>query len=230
MLVIFARICVRFCPYLCPLLSVSVSTFVPVKIFFLFSFFFLLCFSIELLSRFFFVWQLDASCSPLPLNSLQTWDVVLPTKEQVSKLAETCIQTISCRLHPEYMGTRRVQITVCNVPVNLPGEVIVSYLSAFGRTEEMTQMRATAGTAQGDHGFQLCLDRGGFQAISDTFYFKHRLVVVVVVEGRRPRYWSCKQVGHLAKVHLERWKNLPQNHQYHQSHPRQHKSHQRHHL
>ena len=80
-------------------------------------------------------------------RSFVTWDVLLPTKEQVSNLPEICIQTQSYRLQPEYMGTRRVRITVCNVPANLPGEVMVSYLSALNRIEEMTQMRATAGTA-----------------------------------------------------------------------------------
>ena len=76
--------------------------------------------------------------------SFTTWDVLLPTKEQALKLAETCINTKSFRLQLEYMGPRRIRVTVCNIPANLPGEVVASYLSAFGRVEKVTQQRASA--------------------------------------------------------------------------------------
>ena len=65
---------------------------------------------------------------------------------------------------------------------------MASYISAFGRVEEMTQLRATARTADGDHVFRLCLNREGFQDILDTLYFRDRQMMVMV-EGRRPR---CK--------------------------------------
>ena len=90
-------------------------------------------------------------------------------------LAETCINTKLFRLQPEYMGTRRIRVTVCNVPANLPGEVVASYPSAFSRVEEMTQLRA-----------------------------------MVVVERRRPRCWSCKQVSHMAKVCPQKTADLAQ--------------------
>ena len=41
--------------------------------------------------------------------------------------------------------------------------------------------------------------REGFQAILDTLYFWD-WQMMVVVEGRWPCCWSCKQVGHLGKV------------------------------
>ena len=132
-------------------------------------------------------------------RSFATWDVLLPTKEQAAKLVESCINTKFFSLQPEYMGTRRIRVTVRNVPANLPGKVVASYLSAFGWVEEMMQPCATAETAHGDYTFRLCLDREGFQAISDTLYFRDRQMMVVV-EGRRPRCRNCKQVGHLTKV------------------------------
>ena len=64
-------------------------------------------------------------------QSFATWVVLLPTKEQAAKLAESCITTEFFRLQPEYMGTRRIRVTVCNVPDYLP-RVVISYLSAFG--------------------------------------------------------------------------------------------------
>ena len=102
---------------------------------------------------------------------------MLSTNVQAAKPAESCINTKFFRLQLEYRGTRRIQVIVCNVPANLPGEVVASYLSAFGRVEEMTQLRATTGTAHRDHVFRLCLDREGFQAIPDTLYFRQMMVV-----------------------------------------------------
>ena len=77
-------------------------------------------------------------------RSFATWDVLLQTKEQAAKLAESCINTKFFQLHPEYIGIHRIQVTVCNVLANLPGEVVASYLSTFGRVQEMTQLLATA--------------------------------------------------------------------------------------
>ena len=142
-------------------------------------------------------------------NLLCNLDVLLPTTEQAAKLAESCVNTKFFRFQPEYMGTRRIRVTVCNVTANLSGDVLASYLNAFGRMEEMTQLHATARTVHGDYTFQLYLDREGFQAISDTLYFRDRQMMVVV-EGRRSRCRSYKQVGHLAKVNLQRTADLVQ--------------------
>ena len=57
-------------------------------------------------------------------RSFEIWDVLLPTKEQAAKLAESCVNTKFFRLQSEYMGTRRIRVTVCNVPANPPGEVV----------------------------------------------------------------------------------------------------------
>ena len=61
------------------------------------------------------------------------------------------------RLQPEYMGTRRVRVTVCNVPTFFTGEILALFLSAFGRVEDVLQLWSAAGTANGDYVFQICL-------------------------------------------------------------------------
>ena len=81
-------------------------------------------------------------------RSFATWDVLLPTKELGARLAESRVTTKFFRFQPEYMGTRRIRVVVCNIPANLPGEVVTSYLNAFCRVEEMAQLRSTAGAAQ----------------------------------------------------------------------------------
>ena len=60
-------------------------------------------------------------------------DILLPTVEQAVRTAATNITTKHFRLQPEYMGTRRVRVTICNVLAFLTGEVLESFLSAYGR-------------------------------------------------------------------------------------------------
>ena len=120
------------------------------------------------------------------------------TKEQAAKIAANNISTKFFRLQPEYMGTRRIRVTVCNVPAIITGEVLASFLSSYGRVEEVNLLRSPAGTAYGEYMFRLCLRREGFQAIPEIITCRDRQMMVVV-EGRRPRCWGCKQLGHIAK-------------------------------
>ena len=122
----------------------------------------------------------------------------MPTKEQAAKIAANNISTKFFRLQPEYMGTRRIRVTVCNVPAIITGEVLASFLSSYGRVEEVNLLRSSARTAYGEYMFRLCLTRDGFQAIPEIITCRDRQMMVVV-EGRRPRCWGCKQLGYIAK-------------------------------
>ena len=46
------------------------------------------------------------------LTKYATWVVLLPTKEQAAKLAESSITSKFFRLQLEYMGTRRIRVTL----------------------------------------------------------------------------------------------------------------------
>ena len=92
-------------------------------------------------------------------KSFATWDVLLPTEKQAAKTAESDITTKHFRLQPEYKGTRRLRVTVCNVPAIITGEVLAAYLSAYGNIEEFNLLRSPAGTAYRDYAFRLCLKR-----------------------------------------------------------------------
>ena len=137
-------------------------------------------------------------CQYFCRKSFATWDVLLPTEKQAAKTAESDIITKHFRLQPEYKGTRRLRVTVCNVPAIITGEVLAAYLSAFGHVEEVNLLRSPVGTAYGDYAFRLCLSRDGFKAIPETLICGDRQMMVMV-EGRRPRCWGCKQIGHITK-------------------------------
>ena len=130
--------------------------------------------------------------------SFATWDVLLPSSEQAAKVASSNIMTKFFRLQPEYLGTRRIRVTICNVPAFLTGEVLAAFLSSYRSVEEITLLSSAAGTAYGDCVFRMCLTREGFQAIPETIVSRERQMMVVV-EGRRQRCWSCKQLGHVSK-------------------------------
>ena len=95
---------------------------------------------------------------------------------------------------------------VCNVPAIITGEVLAAYLSAFGQVDEYNLLRSPAGTAYGDYAFRLFLTKDGFKAIPETLVCGDRQMLVMV-EGRRPRCWVCKQIGHITKFCPQRPEN-----------------------
>ena len=160
-------------------------------------------------------------CQYFCCKSFATWDVLLPTEDQAAKAAASNITTNHFRLQPEYKGTRRLRVTVCNVPAHITGEVLAAYLSPYGRVEEFNLLRSPAGTAYGDYAFRLCLTRDGFKAIPETLISRDRQMMVMV-EGRRPRCWSCKQIGHIAKFCPEKnWKCSSHNNSFNSHHHHQ---------
>ena len=146
-------------------------------------------------------------CQYFYRKSFATWDVLLPTEDQAAKFAASNITTKHFRLQPEYKGTRRLVVTICNVPAHITGEVLAAYLSAYGQVEEFHLLRYPAGTAYGDYTFRLCLTRDGFKAIPETLISGDRQMIVMV-EGRRPRCWSCKTIDHIAKFCPEKPENV----------------------
>ena len=145
-------------------------------------------------------------CQYFCRKSFATWDVLLPTEDQAAKLAANNITTKYFRLQPEYRGTCGLHVTICNVPPHITGEVLAAYLSSYGQVEEFNLLRSPAGTAYGDYAFRLCLTRDDFKAIPETLIRGDRQMIVMV-EGRRPRCWSCKQIGHIAKFCPEKPEN-----------------------
>ena len=137
-------------------------------------------------------------CQYFCRRSFATWDVLLPSSDQAAKVASSNIITKLFRLQPEYLSTRRIRVTICNVPAFITGEVLATFLGAYGCVEEINLLRSTAGTAYGDYVFRMCLTREGFQAILETIVSRGRQMMVIV-EGRCLRCWSSKQLGHISK-------------------------------
>ena len=131
-------------------------------------------------------------------RSFATWDVQLPSEDLAAKLAGENVISKYFRLQPEYMGRRKIRITVCNVLIQLNEEVLAAYLVKHGEIEDITKSKSVNGTAHGDYIFTMCPDRGGFTAIPHIIEYEHQ-IMIVVVEGRKPQCWNCKQLGHFSK-------------------------------
>ena len=113
-------------------------------------------------------------------RSFATWDVLLPSEEGAKS-----ITTRFFKLQPEYRGKRRIRVTVCNVSMQLSGDVLAAYLSIYGGVEQVTQVTSTRGTAYGDYVFDMCLDRGGFNKIPHKIRYQDQ-TMTVIVEGSKP--------------------------------------------
>ena len=125
----------------------------------------------------------DIPCQYFCRRNFPTWDVFLPTGEQAAKIAGSNIMTKFFILQSEYMGTRRVQVTVCNVQAFLTGEILASFLSTYGCVEDVLKLRSATGTAHDGYVFQICLTREGFQLIPDTIVSR-QVQMMVMVECR----------------------------------------------
>ena len=94
---------------------------------------------------------------------------------------------------------------MCNVPIQLSGNVLAAFLRDYGDVEDYTTIKSSSGTAHGDYSFTMCLNRGVFQAITHTLDYKDQ--AMVVVEGRKLQCWHCKEIGHFSKSCLQKTTN-----------------------
>ena len=82
--------------------------------------------------------------------------------------------------------------------MQLNGDVIAAYLSSYGGVEDYMQIKSAHGTAYGDFLFTMILDRGRFNTIPHIISYRDT-TTTVIVEGRKPLCWYCKQLEHFSR-------------------------------
>ena len=92
------------------------------------------------------------------MRSYATWNVLLPSEDLASKLSGNNITTKYFRLQPEYRGKRTIRVTVCNILIQLIGDVLAAYLSKYDSVEAVTPLKSFDGTTHSDYIFTVCLD------------------------------------------------------------------------
>ena len=73
--------------------------------------------------------------------SYAAWDIQLPSKKKTQKQAEKCIVTKFFWQQLGYMGSQRIKVTICNVPIQLPSHILTSFLSKCGRVRKYYHCR-----------------------------------------------------------------------------------------
>ena len=82
--------------------------------------------------------------------------------------------------------------------MQLNEDVIAAYLSSYDGVEDYMQIKSAHGTAYGDFLFTMILDRGGFNTIPHIISYRDT-TMTVIVEGRKPLCWYCKQLEHFSR-------------------------------
>ena len=117
-------------------------------------------------------------------HSFTIWYVPPPSEVLAVKLAGNNVSTKHFWVQLEYIGKRQIRVTVCNILLQLNGDVLGAYKSAYKSVDELMQISAD-GTAHGDYVLSVCMDKEGFQAISHILTYKDQHMMVVI-EGRVP--------------------------------------------
>ena len=107
-------------------------------------------------------------------KSFATSDVLLPLEDLAKKLAGSNISSKYYRLQLKYKGHRKIRVTLCNVSIQLNGEVLAAYLSEYGDIEDIVISKSSSGTAHGDYFVTMSLNRKGFQAIPHTLDYEEQ--------------------------------------------------------
>lgn len=121
------------------------------------------------------------------------WDIVLICEEDDKKLAVSVITTKS--VQTEYMGTRKISVTLHEVPMVLTEERL-GVFSKYGEVEDVSASARKMGIVTGDYLLQITMSRKYFMDIPDILSCRGRNILVIV-EGRRPHCWFFGVVGHL---------------------------------
>ena len=87
---------------------------------------------------------------------------------------------------------------MCNVPIQLNGDVLAAFFSEYGDIEDIITSKSSSGTAHGDYIVTMSLNRKGFQATPQTLDYEEQ-TMMVIVEGRKPQCWFCKELGHFSR-------------------------------
>ena len=90
-----------------------------------------------------------------------------------------------------------IKVIVCNMSMQLNGDVLAAFLSSYGGVD-YTLIPSAHGTSYSDYSFTMILDRGGFNSIPHIISYQDT-TMAVIVEGRKLLYWNCKQLSHFSR-------------------------------
>jgi len=121
------------------------------------------------------------------------------SKEEAEKIWSGDWHTKTLRLHPEYMGRRKAQVTVHNVPLNINADHLEVFFNQYGEVKDVKPVVGKNGYRHGDYMIVVSVTKEQFYALPETIIYNDRELSVLVA-GRVPSCWLCKERGHIARV------------------------------
>lgn len=116
------------------------------------------------------------------------WDILLATKGEAKKQAGSILTTKAAQFQMEYTGTCRTKMTIDGVPMDISEDRVESFLSHYGRVQEVSAVVSKSGIASGDFVFQVTLTHQSFGKTPNILLCKGRRMLVVA-EVRKPYFW-----------------------------------------
>lgn len=101
------------------------------------------------------------------------------------EVGRKCINIENTSPSKDYMGTRRTKVTVHGFPVDITEDKMQAFFPQYGKVE-------VAGVTS----------KAGFATSNNTYKqeLRGQRRMLVVVEGQRPYWWSCRALGYMTKV------------------------------
>lgn len=97
------------------------------------------------------------------------------------------------------MDTRRTNVTVHVVPIDISEDRQGAFFAQYGKVERVGGVISKAGISTGDALIEITLTRKNFNDIPNVIMCRDRRILVVV-EGYKPYCWACGISGHMAKA------------------------------
>lgn len=96
------------------------------------------------------------------MRSNAMWDHLLSSEQEANQLTGNVLLASSLRFQTEYIGTRRTNITVYGVPVDITEGGIGAFFAKYGPVDDVSVVKSKSGIATGDMVLQVVLTRQTF--------------------------------------------------------------------
>lgn len=104
----------------------------------------------------------------LASRSNAMWVILLASEEEAKQLSGSILMAESVRLLTEYIGTRRIRITVYGVPVDIREYRMETFYAKYRQVDEVSAVINKSGIATGDIVFQVTMTRQRFGEIPNV--------------------------------------------------------------
>lgn len=89
--------------------------------------------------------SLNITAKILARRTRALWDLLMASEEEARKLAGTVLTSKILWLQTEYMGTRRTNVTVHGVPIDISEDHLGAFFAQYGKIEKVATVMSKAG-------------------------------------------------------------------------------------